>query len=160
MTDDETRSYELVYREALRALDYQRSALDSLRSRVGLLLSAGAIATSFLGGQALRSDVNVWGWLAIALFVAFGAVTLRILWPQAEGAEGFTAVPSQVISEYLEGETRDPPAVIYRDLALHAEDAHDFNQMRHLVPLTWYFRAAIALLMGEIMAWVVALVAR
>jgi len=50
--------------------------------------------------------------------------------------------------------------VIYCDLALHAEDAHDFNQMRHLVPLMWYFRAAIALLVGEIMAGVVALVAR
>ena len=50
--------------------------------------------------------------------------------------------------------------MIYCDLALHAEDAHDFNQVRHLVPLTWYFRAATALLMGEIVAWVVALVAR
>jgi hypothetical protein len=158
--EEDVRGYELAHREALRALDYQRAALDALRSRVGLLLSAGAIATSFLGGQALRTEANAWAWTAIVFFVVFGAVALRILWPRAEGAEGFTAVPSGMIAEFLEGETRHSLPKIYRELALHAEAAHDLNRDRHFGPLTWYFRAAISLLMAEIVLWVVALVSR
>lgn len=156
---EEVWGYELAYQESVRALDYQRAALDTLRSRVGLLLSAGAIATSFLGGQALRDEANALAWIAIALFVCFGAGALRILWPRAEGAEGFTAEPSALIAQYLEGETQDPLHVIYRDVALHAEAAHNVNRDRHVRPLTWYFRFAIILLMAEIVAWVVALAA-
>jgi hypothetical protein len=152
------RGYELAREEAVRALDYQRAALDSLRSRVGLLLSAGAIATSFLGGQALKTEANAWTWVAIALFVCFGAVALRILWPQAGGTEGFTAVPSALIAEFLEGATAHSLPKMYRELALHGEVAHDVNQERHFTPLTWYFRVAIFLLMAEVVAWVVALV--
>jgi len=65
-------------------------------------------------------------------------------------------VPSILIAE-LEGGARQPLGLIYRDLALYAEAAHDVNRDRHLTPLTWYFRAAIMLLMAEIVAWVVAL---
>lgn len=154
---EDVRGYELAHSEALRALDYQRAALDALRNRVGLLLSAGAIATSFLGGQALRAEANGWAWTAIVLFVLFGAIALRILWPRAEGAEGFTAVPSGLIAEFLEGETRHSLPKIHRELALHAEAAHDVNRDRHFAPLTWYFRAAISLLMAEIVMWVIAL---
>lgn len=154
---DDIRGYELVHDEALRALDYQRAALDVLRSRVGLLLSAGAIATSFLGGQALRAGASAWAWIAIVFFVFFGAVALRILWPRAEGAEGFTAVPSAMIARYLEGGISQPVRKLYRELALQAEAAHDLNRDLQLIPLTRYFRVAIVLLMAEIVSWVIAL---
>ena len=160
--DEETQAYEVVYREAIRALDLQRSSFDSLRARVGFLLSAATIATSFLGGLALRDKSDLGSWIAIGLFVAFGAVSLRLLWPRLEGAEGFSATPSLVIGEYLEpdeGEAREL-SVIYRDLALFAEEAHDFNRDKHLKPLTNYFRIAISLLTAEIVAWVVDLAIR
>src|SRR6266516_6715185 len=115
--DEETQAYEVVYREAIRALDLQRSSFDSLRARVGFLLSAATIATSFLGGLALRDESDLGSWIAIGLFVAFGAVSLRLLWPRLEGAEGFSATPSLVIGQYLEpdeGEAREL-SVIYRD---------------------------------------------
>jgi hypothetical protein len=70
---DNRERYEVAYREAVRALDYQRSAIDALRTRVGYLVSAAAIATSFLGGLALEDGASVGGWVAIGLFVAFGA---------------------------------------------------------------------------------------
>jgi hypothetical protein len=77
------------------------------------------------------------------------------------GSKGqkFSATPSIVIGEYLEPEEGDARAlsVIYRDLALFAEEAHDFNRDRHLKPLTNYFRAAITLLTADIVAWIVAL---
>jgi hypothetical protein len=46
--------YKVAYDEAVRALSEQRDAIDSFRTRAGLLLSAAAITTSFLGAQALE----------------------------------------------------------------------------------------------------------
>ncbi len=159
MAEAAVEAYELVYREAVRALDLQRGAFDTLRARVGFLLSAATIATSFLGGLALQERSDAGSWIAIGLFVAFGATALRLLWPRLEGAEGFSATPSIVIGEYLEPDEGEacPLSVIYRDLALFAEEAHDFNRDTHLKPLTNYFRAAITLLTAEIVAWIVAL---
>jgi hypothetical protein len=48
VSDDDTPSYELIHKEAIRALDFQRAALDALRTGAGILLSGGAVATSFL----------------------------------------------------------------------------------------------------------------
>jgi hypothetical protein len=162
MDEETTRGYEVVYHEGIRALDFQRNSFDTLRERVGFLLSAATIATSFLGGLALRDHSDAGSWIAIGLFVGFGAFALRLLWPRAEGAEGFTATPSIVISEYLEPEEGEPSeiGVIFRDLALFAEEAHDLNRDNHLKPLTNYFRVAITLLTAEIVAWVVDLAIR
>jgi hypothetical protein len=156
---DETKAYEIAYAEALRALAFQRAAFDALRTRVGFLLSAATIATSFLGGSALKTEADTGSWVAIGLFAAFGITSLLILWPRAEGAEGFTAIPSLIIEDYIEGDPHSLP-VIYRELALHAENQHDINKENHLEPLTNYFRVAIVLLTAEITAWVVDLVLR
>jgi hypothetical protein len=156
--DARERGYEIVYNEAIRALDLQRGSFDALRARVGFLLSAATLATSFLGGLALRAHrPDVGSWVAIGLFGAFGALALRILWPRAEGADGFTVIPSIVMSDYLEppdGEIR-PPWTLYRDLALMAEDAHDVNLDSHLRPVTRWFRASTVLLIAEVATWIV-----
>jgi hypothetical protein len=65
MDEETTRGYEVVYREAIRALDLQRNAFDTLRARVGFLLSAATIATSFLGGLALRDRSDAGSWIAL-----------------------------------------------------------------------------------------------
>jgi hypothetical protein len=150
----ERERYEIAYREAIRALDYQRAAIDALRTRVGYLVSAAAIATSFLGGLALEDGAGIGGWVAIGLFVVFGAVSAKILWPRAEGAEGFTSRPS-VLVETLDALPESESGTVYRDLSLYAEEAHDYNTENHLKPLTDWFRAAILLLMAEIAAWVI-----
>jgi hypothetical protein len=154
-----------VYDEALRALSMQKASFDGLRARVGFLLSAATIATSFLGGLALKdASSDAGSWIAIALFALFGSASLRILWPTAEGADGFTATPSLVIAEYLEdaahNDKKQPLWVIYRDLALYAEEAHDLNRSRHLDPLSNFFRAAIVLLTAEIVVWIIDLALR
>ena len=105
--DESAAAYEVVDREAIRALDLQRSSFDSLRARVGFLLSAATIEC-------------------------------------LEPAEG----DAQELS------------IIYRDLVLFAEEAHDYNRDEHLKPLTNYFRLAITLLTAEIVAWVVDLAIR
>lgn len=50
---DLDRLYEIAYAEAIRALVEQQAAVESLRNRAGLLLSAAAITTSFLDARAL-----------------------------------------------------------------------------------------------------------
>jgi hypothetical protein len=42
--------YLLAFEEGARGLARQEAQLDAMRSRAGILLSAAAIATSFLGG--------------------------------------------------------------------------------------------------------------
>jgi hypothetical protein len=56
--------YELAYQEARRALDGQESALAAFRTRAGVVLSAAAIVTSFLGGQALDAHDSLCTWSA------------------------------------------------------------------------------------------------
>ena len=43
--------YKVAYDEAVRALSEQQGVIDSLRTRAGILLSAAAITTSFLGAR-------------------------------------------------------------------------------------------------------------
>src|SRR5207237_8074181 len=96
-------------------------------------------------------------WIAIGLFGALGVVVLRILWPRAEGADGFALIPSAVMASYLEPLGGDPPPAwaLYRDLALEAEAAHGINLELHLEPVTRWFRASIVLLVCEVATWIV-----
>ena len=76
-------AYELAYEEARRALDGQERALAAFRTRAGIVLSAAAIVTSFLGGQAIgASGFTTLSWVAIAAFAVVGVATLCVLWPE------------------------------------------------------------------------------
>ena len=158
--NDLAGSFEVVYKEGIRALDYQRAAFDTLRTRTGLLLSAGLVATAFFGSQMLQQgSVDSWTWSALLLFLGFGAACLKVLWPRAEGADGFTARPTVVIAEYLEPDGKEPVSrsALLRDLALHGEAAYDHNESQHYEPLVRYFRAGVLLLMFEMAVWIIAL---
>jgi hypothetical protein len=151
-------AYEVAYNEAVRSLGYQRTSLDALRTRVGYLLSAATIATSFLGGLALRdATADLGAWIGIGLFVIFGALALRVLWPRAEGAGGFTASPTMVVEMIESADPTPSVGALYRDLALYADEAYQLNEANHVKPLTDFFRAASVVLLLEIIAWVVAL---
>lgn len=71
-TADKDLLYKVPYDEAVRALSEQQGVIDSFlidsfRTRAGLLLSAAAITTSFLGAQALNGgDSNLAAWLGLA----------------------------------------------------------------------------------------------
>jgi hypothetical protein len=156
---DETQgAYKLAYDEAVRALSQQQTVLDNFRTRAGILLSAAAIATSFLGGQALRqASMSAWSWLAVLGFVGLSASTLLILWPRRDWE--FAAIPRRLISIYIE--TENPLSVerIHRDLALHMQDSYDMNEAR-LERLIVYFRLAVVLLTVEVLAWVIDIASR
>ena len=80
---DKDLLYKVAYDEAVRALSEQQGVIDSFRTRAGLLLSAAAITTSFLGAQALNGgDSSLAAWLALIGFAGVAAISLAILWPR------------------------------------------------------------------------------
>ena len=100
---------QLAYEEAKRAIDRQSSTLDGLRSRAGVLLAAISLATSFVGGLALRSGdrsrPNV-GLAAAAIFFALLAVALFILrrrpaYMPLQRAWGYPVLPALFIASSL-----------------------------------------------------------
>jgi hypothetical protein len=155
---DSAEVYKLAYEEAVRALTEQQTTLQSLRTNAGILLSAAAIATSFLGGTALRAgEFTKLSWIAVAFFAALAAAIFGILWPRTDWE--FVAAPRRLISTYTETEAPLPLPRVHRDLALHMENSYDANGWR----LGWMvrlLRTAIVLLAAETVLWIVDLVNR
>lgn len=146
--------YKIAYDEAVRALSEQQAVIDSFRTRAGLLLSAAAITTSFLGAEALRGgESSLCAWLALADFVAVAWVALAILWPY--GWE-FAANPQKILEAYIE---TDRPAEIedlQRELALGMCDSYLRNR-RGVELLTILLQVGSGLLTLEIVLWIVAI---
>lgn len=141
--------YALMFAEAVRALSEQQDSLDQLRTRVGVLLSAATIGTSFLGGIAFDDGRVSWpGVLAILLFVAHMISGFIILWPRDWT---FQMSANTIEDEYIQKLGMDLPR-LQRNLALHMEDYFDANAASMRGLFRWY-EAAIALVGLEIVAW-------
>lgn len=145
--------YELAYDEAGRALSEQQSVIDSFRSRAGLLLSAAAITTSFLGAQALGNGPAILAWLAMTGFVGVAVASLAILWPRHWE---LTTNPRNVIRTYIELEESVSIAVAHRDLALHRHTSFIENE-KGLARLIVLFQTASILLTIEVVLWIIAI---
>lgn len=129
--------------------------LEELRSRAGTLIAATAIATSFLGGEALaREDgtsvVSPTG-VALACFVISSLLALGILWPFRFG---FSLSSREMLREVASRHASGVDA--YRELAIRLELNYDSNADR-IKPLFWLLRGAILFLLLEIAAWIVVL---
>jgi hypothetical protein len=148
--------YKVAYDEAVRALSEQREAIESVRSRAGMLLSAAAVATSFLGAQALQGGgSDPWAWLALLCFVSVVAASLVILWPR--GWE-FAAHPSAAVAGRIEAAEEVQIEDLYRDLSLRMHSSYLGNQLvlRHLAA---FFQVVSALMTIEVILWVAAIAA-
>lgn len=158
MTDaDKDFPYRIAYNEAVRALSQQQSMIDSLRTRAGLLLSAAAITTSFLGAQALNDGgPSIATWLALASFVSLSVASLAILWPHSLE---FTANPANVIESYIETEEPLSVAEIHRDLSLHMHGSYADN-LAGQKQLASRFRLAGVLLTLEVIFWIIDLASK
>ena len=154
MARPDPRVYELAYDEAVRALMQQRTSMEELRGRAGLILSSAALVTSFLGGQAVGHGFVPLTWIAVALFVALSFAALAILWPRPE-ARG-AVVPSSLIATFVESPGALSLEFVHRDLALHLEADHARNEEQRARLVGW-LRAAGGLLAMEVLAWVGAL---
>ena len=149
--------YKIAYDEAVGALSEQQAAIDNLRARAGLLFSAAAITTSFLGSQALRSHgLDAASWLALLSFLAMAATSLAILWPRRwEGA----ASPREVIENYVESEEANSLEDLHRNLSLHMSRSYRENH-EGLEQLANFLRLGSGLLTFEVFFWVVAIATR
>jgi hypothetical protein len=143
--------YAIAYAEGLRMISEQSQSLDELRSRVGLLVSAASVATSFLAATALRDasrPLGLGAYVAIAAFAALLIPALAILWPREWT---FKNSPTLIIGTNIE-EAHQSLDDLRRDLALHLETDYDSNSQK----IRWLLRlysAAIALLVVEIIGW-------
>lgn len=151
---DKDLLYKVAYDEAVRALSEQQGVIDSFRTRAGLLLSAAAITTSFLGAQALNGgDSNLAAWLALIGFASVATISLAILWPRRWE---FTANPRDVIQTYIEAEEPAQIEELHRDLSLHMHDSYTENR-DGLEQLAVFFQIASGLLALEVILWIIAI---
>lgn len=151
---DPDRLYEIAYDEAVRALAEQQAAIESLRSRAGLFLSAAAITTSFLGARAVGlNGFGLASWLATGSFIGVALLSFLVLWPRDWE---LTADPRGLISGYIEAEEPAMVETLYRDLALHMHASYAENE-KGLEQLVVCSQAAISLLAGEVVFWILAL---
>ena len=150
------RLYKVAYEEAVRALSEQQSLIESFRTRAGLLFSAAAVTTFFLGAQALRGGAsNPTAWLALLCFLGVAVASLAILWPRPW--EGI-ANPHELIETYVESGEPAPIEDLHRDLSLYMHDSYMENQdgVEHFALL---LQLASSLLTSEVVLWIAALAA-
>jgi hypothetical protein len=74
---------EIVYAEAVRAIQHQATSADEIRTRAGVVLGATLLTTSFLGAHALagHDSLGVWGWAATATSALSVLCALVVLYP-------------------------------------------------------------------------------
>jgi hypothetical protein len=139
---------DFVYQEAMRGLQQQQSALDSIHNRAATLVFAASFASSLLGSRALANGLGAWDWLAVALLLAIGVLTVILLWPYYDLSFRFD--PEDLLERYVD--TPVPMGEMHRSLALQAkEDWRSNGQIIHR--LRESFQVALVLLVIEIMAW-------
>jgi hypothetical protein len=146
--------YKVAYDEAVRALSEQQATIESVRSRAGLLLSAAAVTTSFLGAQALQDGSSGFcSWLALLSFVAVAATSLAILWPRSWES---TANSRKVLESCIESVEEVRIEDLYRDLSLRMQVSFSANH-QGLNELAALFQAGSGLLTIEVVLWVAAI---
>ena len=146
----EDARYRVVYEESIRALEDQQHALDDLRARAGILLSAAAISTSFLGGLALHTtSVGPFGWAAIVAFVGSALSISLVLVPRTWV---FHVGAQELLSDYLETAPAADINEILRSLAFYRDRRFRTN-VRRLARLLTSLRAGSVLLAIEVLMW-------
>ncbi|HET7416248.1 MAG TPA: hypothetical protein VFJ61_01285 [Solirubrobacterales bacterium] len=145
--------YKVAYDEAVRALSEQAAVVDGLRSRAGVLFSAAAITTSFLGARAVQdAHWSPFSWLALATFVGVAAAFLAILWPRRWEV---AANPNIVVKAYIESEEPISIEDLHRELSFHLYGSYLENRPA-LERLVVYFQIANVLFAVELVLWIAA----
>jgi hypothetical protein len=154
----ELDAYKLVYDEAVRAIEGQRAAVDEIRTRSGILLSATSIITGFLGPAALQPGSPLLiAFIAAALLLLSVVPVIFVLLPTQGWA--FSLGTKLLLGGYVE---TDPPASMketYRSLAWFLEVDWEANKDMLVVRYRLFTLAAVALV-GETMVWLLAIAIR
>jgi hypothetical protein len=142
--------YKLAYDEAVRALSEQQAIVESLRSRAGVLFSAAALTTSFLGTRALHSaDWSPFSWLALLAFVGVATAFLAIFWPRDWE---FGADPRVVIGACIESADSASLEDLHRELSFDMHRSY-LKNCEEQEKLFVFFRISNVLFALELMLW-------
>jgi hypothetical protein len=145
---DADARWELVFSEALRALSFQQSTLDNLRSRATILTAGAALVSSALGAPSLSG--NRWGVASLVAILALGGVLATAGLICAPWWSWKFVASATVLAEAVDlGHSVDS---MRRHLAIDFEAWLNHNE-RRLRWLQWYFTAGLALLLVEMIAW-------
>lgn len=156
MPDEPDPRVEIVWTLAQSQLEAQKTTVDELRARVGILISGAAIATGFLAGQALNTNhgIPAGAWLGIvaaSLFlVACGIILLPRKWA-GQFVDTTTALQDIV------NRPDEPVDHFQRDMASYAMCEFTTNEGQ-LEKLYWIFSAALVLLGVDFAGWIWALI--
>jgi hypothetical protein len=73
----------VAYNEAVRALDQQRSELDSLRGRAAAIFASAGIISAFFANFVLdpKTGLDLLEWVAVGSFCGVAVSMLAVLWP-------------------------------------------------------------------------------
>lgn len=144
--------YSVAYEGALRSLSQQEASLASLHSRAGTLISAIAISTSFLGAQALRDgDFTCWTVAALAAFTLAILCCMVVLWPRKD--RWIFRIDPATLAQRMADQPKVELSGWYRGLSEEIGKALDTND-ESLKSLYYWFEAASALLLLEILFWI------
>ena len=172
-------SYALLLNEAIRALSAQETAVDELRTRSGVMLSAAGVVSAFLGSAALTAVSNasaksaaspslppdppffILGMymtilVAIVLTIVSSAVFVMILRTKSWV---FQSKTKSLLGDYIE---TDPPASlseIQRSLAWYMAESEEANGETLGRLYKWFNRGAIIFVI-ELVVWFLILAVR
>jgi len=145
---EEDPRLKLAYDEGVRLLDQQQAVVDDARSRVGLILSAGAVVAGLLGGQALEgSTAPAWtGVAAVVCFVALAAAAIFVWWPRDWD---WPTSPTKMLDTYVYAEQSLTPNQVHEALARNMEKRYRENK-RKVGRLTTGVIVTLAALAAEV----------
>jgi hypothetical protein len=144
---------EIVYDEAVRAIDQQPRIIDELRSRTSILLAAAALTAGVIASAGSRADaIGGIGDAAIAILAVAVALCVAVLIPRKHVT--FVLSPQILLEDHVDVLERNSPEKLYRFLALTLEHHYDANdvKIRHLYRL---FRWACIAISLDVALWLV-----
>jgi hypothetical protein len=145
---------EWAYNEAVRGISQQRSSLDDLRTRTGAVLSAGILATAFLGAFAVKGTghglaTRFYG--PVILFIIATILCILVLLPMPGW---FYTLDVRARLDDID--TANPPTLfeVYNEAVTLIKNGRESNSLR-LNLMSAGFALASGIIAAEIIWWLV-----
>jgi hypothetical protein len=152
-----TTTEQIVYAEAVRAIEQQPTIIDELRSRTSILLAASGIVSGVLASAASRSGgIGAAGAFAIVFLAVVVGLCISVLLPRWKGVT-FVVSPKILLEDHVDVPERNTPEKLQRFLAEQLEVFYDENE-RAIERLYLYFWLACIALSIDIALWLLELV--
>jgi hypothetical protein len=146
---------EIVYDQAVRAVDQQVRQLDELRTRASIILAASGVSTGFLGRTAVERGLGLFGYFAMLGFVASALACVWVLLPRWDAWE-FSINAKELQPYFLDEDEPESPDSLFTYLAEQIQDDFEANSGRLEGLYMWFTWACLALAV-EIVLWFLAL---